>query len=36
MSSRYTQQIDVLDMLIEIIREHEHRLDALVTRLENL
>ncbi|GAH74145.1 unnamed protein product [marine sediment metagenome] len=30
----YTEKIDVLDMLINILREHEEKLDELVTRLE--
>lgn len=30
----YTEKIDVLDMIINILREHEETLDALVERLE--
>ena len=30
----YTEKIDVLDLLIEILQEHEKKLDELVTRLE--
>jgi len=30
----YTQKIDVLDLLINILREHEAKLDKLVSRLE--
>ena len=29
-----TEQIDVLDLLIEIIRQHEAKLDQLITTLE--
>jgi len=37
MSERtFTQRIDVLDMLINILREHEEKLDRLVERLEVL
>lgn len=32
----YTEKIDVLDLLIEILHEHEKRLDDLVYRLELL
>ena len=32
----YTEKIDVLDLLIEILMEHEKKLDELVTRLELL
>ena len=30
----YTEKIDVLELLINILREHEEKLDELVTRLE--
>jgi len=30
----YTEKIDVLDLLITILREHEEKLDELVARLE--
>ena len=30
----YTEKIDVLDLLINILREHEEKLDKLVERLE--
>lgn len=30
----YTAKIDVLELLIEILREHEAKLDELVSRLE--
>jgi len=30
----YTEKIDVLDLLINILKEHEAKLDELVTRLE--
>jgi len=30
----FVQKIDVLDLLINVIKEHEERLDILVTRLE--
>ena len=29
-----TQQIDILDLLIHIIKEHENKLDELISRLE--
>ena len=32
----YTEKIDVLDLLIKILREHEKRLDELVASLELL
>lgn len=32
----YTEKIDVLDLLIEILQEHEKRIDELVARLELL
>ena len=32
----YTEKIDVLDMLINILREHEAKLDELVGRLEEV
>lgn len=31
----YTEKIDVLDLLITVLREHEEALDALISRLEN-
>ena len=33
-SMSFTEKIDVLDMIINILREHEEKLDELVTRLE--
>jgi len=30
----YTEKIDVLDMIITILREHEAKIDELVSRLE--
>ena len=30
----YTEKIDVLELLIEILREHEAKLGELVSRLE--
>jgi len=30
----YTEKIDVLDLLIETLKEHEKALDEIVTRLE--
>ena len=30
----YTQKIDVMDMIIEILMEHEKKFDELVERLE--
>jgi len=30
----YTEKIDVLDMLINILKEHEEKLDELVERYE--
>jgi len=30
----YTEKLDVLDLLINILREHEEKLDELVSRLE--
>lgn len=32
----YVAKIDVLDLLINLLREHEEKLDQLVTRLETL
>lgn len=29
----FTQKIDVLDMIIEVLREHEKALDRLVNRM---
>ena len=31
-----TEKIDVLDLLIAVLKEHEKRLDELIRRLENL
>ena len=31
----YTSKVDVLDMIIEVLREHEKTLDVLVRRLED-
>lgn len=33
-SMSYTEKIDVLDLLINILREHEEKLDELIARLE--
>ena len=30
----FTEKIDVLDLLINILKEHEEKLDQLITRLE--
>lgn len=30
----YTQKIDVLDMIIKVLQDHEKTLDQLITRLE--
>ena len=32
----FTEKVDVLDLLIKILEEHEKRLDQLVSRLEHL
>lgn len=32
----YTEKIDILELLIEILREHEKRMDDLVHSLEHL
>jgi hypothetical protein len=32
--SRFTEKIDVLDLLINLLREHEEKLDEYITRLE--
>ena len=32
----YTEEIDVLDLLIEILMDYENRMDELVTRMELL
>ena len=32
----YTEKIDTLDLIINILREHEAKLDALITRLEEV
>ena len=31
----FTEKIDVLDLLIQVLRDHEAKLDELVERLEN-
>lgn len=31
----FTEKMDVLDLLINIIKEHEEKLDELISRLEN-
>lgn len=31
----FTEKIDVLDLIIKVLEEHEAKLDALITRLEN-
>jgi len=36
MADEYTQKIDVLDLLINILKEHERKLDELVGRIERL
>ena len=36
MAEEYTQKIDVLDLLINILKEHERKLDELVGRIERL
>lgn len=33
-TSRFTERIDVLDMLINILREHEEKLDTVADRLD--
>ena len=30
----YTEKIDVLDLIINVVKEHEEKLDQLVERLE--
>ena len=30
----FTEKVDVLDLLVNILREHEEKLDELVSRLE--
>jgi len=32
--NRFTEKIDVLDLLINLLREHEEKLDELIGRLE--
>lgn len=32
----FTEKIDVLDMLINILKEHEETIDQLITRLETV
>ncbi len=32
----FTEKIDVLDLLINILREHEEKIDELVARLEQI
>ena len=31
----YTQKVDVLDLLIKVLEEHEKKLDELISRLES-
>jgi len=31
----YTEKIDVLDMIIDVLRDHEKTLDQLIARLED-
>jgi len=33
---RFTEKIDVLDLLINIIKEHEEKLDEITTKLETI
>lgn len=30
----FTQKVDVLDMIIEVLRDHEKNIDGLIDRLE--
>ncbi|GAH62182.1 unnamed protein product, partial [marine sediment metagenome] len=32
----FTEKIDVLDLLINVLREHEEKLDELVERMEQI
>lgn len=32
----FTEKIDVLDLMINILRDHEEKLDKIVTRLEDM
>ncbi len=32
----FTEKIDVLDLIIEVLTEHEKTLDSLITRLERV
>ena len=32
----FTEKVDVLDLLITILREHEEKLDTLVRRMETM
>ena len=32
----YVEKVDVLDLIIQCLKEHEEKLDALVSRLETL
>lgn len=32
----FTEKIDVLDLLVNILKEHEQKLDEIVERLETL
>ena len=32
----FTEKVDVLDLLINILREHEEKLDTLVERMETM
>ena len=34
--NRFVQKIDALDLILSILRDHEERLDELVSRLEQL
>jgi len=34
--SRYTQKIDVLDLLINILKEHEEKLEEQVVKMEKI
>jgi len=34
MNMAYTEKIDVLDLIIQVLRDHEKTLDQLITRLE--
>ena len=32
----YTEKIDVLDMIIQVLKDHEKKLDEISQRLENI